>query len=339
MIRTPASTLREWAAEALDAEADASPSAGRAAFLKRLAADDFLPPEEAVEAANVLGNVNVPLTDGAKADAAANEAELVDRFAQGYWSLPPDVRFHRWHELQRQLTDGEAKSRMRDLEAGLGIAVVPQENPLIESVAREIRELYVLKPRDLVIRRTEWLIENQKQIADLRDAAKRLRAEHHEFNRLVPSLAVELARAPRLETVPPIDAVFAEAEREEAARKEQVQAEAAVRRTATRAESAGSSGGSGGGWPIYVIIGIGLFALRACLAVTKPDPTPTYRFDPPPALHQRPNFPPASSRFSQKEILDCMIYDLKTNQQKRSMPTPVRWEEWLNAGRPMKATP
>lgn len=331
-----ARTVRERAAAALDVDANASSGEAHAAFLKRLAADGFAPPEEAVWAVNALAGTRLPLSEGGRAEAAANEAEIVDRFAREYWSIQPGSRRERWNELAWQLTDAEAKARMAELEAGLPFDTGPHENPLVETVAAAIRDLYVLPPREFIVRRTDWLIANRNDIVDLRDASKRLRAERHEFNRLVPSLAVELARTPPLGSVPPIDRVFAEAEQEDHARREVAQAEAEVRRRerAAAATSTSSDTGSGcGGVPIYLIIGISLFAIRACASGNRSESTPS------PAIRWQQNqdllIPPLKTKanFTDAEIEAFNEYE----RDKPFIPrleTPPRYSQWILAGRP-----
>ncbi|MFO0802223.1 MAG: hypothetical protein U0791_03730 [Gemmataceae bacterium] len=328
-------TIRDRAAAALDVDANAPAGVARAAFLKRLAADGFAPPEEAVWAANALAGTRLPLSEGGRAEVAAIEAEIVDRFAREYWSIPPGVRRERWNELAGQLTDADAKARMAELEAGLPFDIEPHENPLVETVATAIRDLYVLPPREFIVRRTEWLIANRNDIADLRDAAKRLRAERHEFNRLVPSLAVELARTPPLESVPPIDRVFAEAEQEDHARREVAQAEAEVRRrerVATAAATANTGSGCSG-VPVYLIIGIILFAIRACAAGNRSEPTTAPRIN----WDQNKEFlvPPfkQKSTFTDAEIRSFNEYE-RDKPFTPGLEVPPRYSQWILAGRP-----
>jgi len=324
-------TVRERAAAALDADADASPAEARAAFLKRLVADGFSPPEEAVWAANALAGTALPLSDGGRAEAAATEAELVDRFAREYWSLHADVRRERWHSLNAMLTDPEAKTRMAELEAGLAFDTAPHENPLVESVAAAIRELYVLPPREFIVRRTQWLIANRKDIVDLRDASKRLRSERHAFNRLAPSVAVELARTPPLEAVEPIDPLFAQAEQEDITRKEIARAESAEQRRVQAEAAVSSSGSGGGGWVIYVAIGIALFAFRTCYSSTRTDPTPSFRFD----LQQtwKSNVPKPVSRFTNEQLLSFADYERRKSLGERDLVEPPGYTFYrLNGG-------
>jgi len=200
-----AGAFRARAAAALDADEDASLAEARDAFLKRLTADGFVPPEEAVWAANALAGVKLSLSLGGWAEAAATEAEIVDGFSRAYWSVPPDQRRERWHSLNAMLTDAEAKSRMAELEAGLGFDTAPHENPSVESVSAAIRELYVLRPRERVVRRTGWLFEHCDQQQELRAAAQRLRLERSGLSLLVPSVSVQLECDSPLKFIGPLD--------------------------------------------------------------------------------------------------------------------------------------
>lgn len=116
----------------------------RAARLRRLPAEGFVPPHPAA-------------TDAAfAADVRA--------FAAAFWSLTPADRRARWKALAG-CPVGAAAARLGDLEPGLGVVPVAQPDPRAAELSDLVRELFVLPPAARAARRVAWLTA-----ADRRDA-------------------------------------------------------------------------------------------------------------------------------------------------------------------------
>src|SRR4051794_20923849 len=97
----PSPPLRRWAAGRLGIAPEADAGAARAALLRRLPGDDFVPPPDV----HAAGRLVVGRPWGPVAEAAAFAADAgrlgpeVEAFAECFWSLPVPERRRRWREL------------------------------------------------------------------------------------------------------------------------------------------------------------------------------------------------------------------------------------------------
>ncbi|MFO0802222.1 MAG: hypothetical protein U0791_03725 [Gemmataceae bacterium] len=333
-----ARTIRDRAAAALDVVANAPAGVARAAFLKRLTADGFAPPEEAVWAANALAGTRLPLSEGGRAEVAAIEAEIVDRFAREYWSIPPGVRRERWNELAGQLTDADAKARMAELGAGLSMAAAPRESRPVEAVAAVIRDLFVLRPRDRIIRRTLWLFEHSDQALELRDAARQLRLEDFSLDALDPTLTVQLESDSPLEAIAPLApglSVVDRAEQDEFAAAASFfwqRSDEPIEDTPPQSDSKGC---------LILLIGpvAAIFVLIASQFIPscnwgKNKTRPEYRYEPP----QPPAEIPASRQYTYEEMRSFLEFEQRQAAGAKDEIPPPKYLYWRLSGGSFKAT-
>jgi hypothetical protein len=273
------------AAAVLGVPAAAPAAAARAAFLRQLADEQFLPPEPLTAAANVLAGAAVPLTDYGRACEAGLRRDDLRAFAAAYWSLPPADRRARWAELGDGCRhDSEVFRFRRDLEPGLHLAVILHQNPLVEDVAAAIRELFLLGPRERAIRRAAWLAERADRVRDLADAVRRLRTDDPGLAALDPDLSRRLASGV------PLAAVSAGRGLE---RSEEVWAEAVAPTAHRTAQSAPEPASGGINWTaVFVILSALGAILRAVSSGSQSSPPPRPSYTQPYSL---PPVPPRNS--------------------------------------------
>ncbi len=323
-------TRPDRAAAALGLPPGADADAARAAFLRRLAAEDFAPPEATVAAANALTGADLPLTP----DAVAAEAEAfrgeVETFAADYWSLPPADRRARWADLSVRCRDGQTAAYLRHLEGGLGVEAVPQSDPAAEELAGLVRELFLLRPRPRAVRRAEWLAARSANEASWADAVRRLRTEAPAIVSLDPSLIDRLEPATWTPAAVPADAWRpSEPVSDEGMHRaidEFRQRRAASEQAAGRRRREGpklTPGWSGAAVALLFIIvrcaGLSSSS-REASSPARPD-APVYRQ---PATPQAP--PPGYDdlTFTRQELESFLRYDPKSGE-----PAPPRYSEWL----------
>lgn len=193
-----ATALQGWAVAQLDLGRDAAPAEVRAALLRRLAEDDFVPPLRRHLAARIL-------LDPAYASAAAlrhvsgeKEDRLrteVDSFAADFFKLQPAARRQRWQELTACCAfTPPLAARVRELEEGL--VVIPPttgDAPDVVALAEHVCELFVLRPAARAARRQELLREMEPSVARWQAAARQLRSLSPAVAALAPHLLNELA--------------------------------------------------------------------------------------------------------------------------------------------------
>lgn len=137
---------RTPAAAALGVAPGADPATARAAFLKLVAAADFVPSEQALAAVTRLGGADVPLSADADVAFTAYEQADVDAFVTQYWALPPADRQAGWEALERRCRDGDVRRTLSRLKGGLGVVVVEHPDADVNDLARFVREIYLLPP-------------------------------------------------------------------------------------------------------------------------------------------------------------------------------------------------
>lgn len=116
--------------------------AARAALLRRLPRDGFVPPDDAA-----------PWSRAARAAAFAAEVEA---FAAAFWALAPDARRERFNAL-RERRYGPAAARLAELESGLDVEGTTPRGREETALTGIARELFVLRPRERARRRAAWL--------------------------------------------------------------------------------------------------------------------------------------------------------------------------------------
>lgn len=324
------------AAAVLDVPLDAGAAVARAAFLRRVVADRFAPPEECVAAANALAGAALPLSPDGRSDAAEQARADVEAFAAAYWSLPPAERRARWAGLSALAGEAVARHRLAHLEAGLDVSAVPHDNPLVEEIAAAVRTLCVLGPRERAVRRAEWLSERADRMRDLADAARRLRADAPALTRLEPELARRLADGVPLAAVPGVNPGTAAVENAARAAREARR----IREQVARTQSAASADD---GWGVGRVALIGLFILSAVFRAAfsssgshdpvpshKPSPfiVPSYR--PPTYTPAAGNMPPAPPFLSADTDVGLLftpeeVEAIRKYEQNPTGPAPPRY--------------
>jgi hypothetical protein len=297
-----AGVLRRWATEQLELPAEVSAKESRAAFMQRLRDEDFMPPLAWQQASRALlgRGASESLTAQVLTEEEARLRAEVESFAVEFFSLEIDEREKRWRLLRDQSAfSPPLTARLRALEKGLR---VPGEsdgmNPKQRELARDIRELFVLRPQARAVRRQELFRQFSPPTIDLDVVAHGFFAAFPELAALEPDFLHHLAtwnlRA---------------AQR----RENRVQRRAAV--------ASANSSGSDGNWkaPVWIIV--------ACLAVFfrflgsmsntsapayKPIPIPTFpKFD-----LDRFNRDLDDPRFQQQPIMDAVLKKTLEDAQK-----------------------
>lgn len=154
---------RKLAATALGVPIDTDADGVRAAFLKKLAGAQFVPPDEWLAAMNLLNGATLPLTPEAKMVLAEYEKADVVQFLMEYWVLPPAERQQRWNALDKRCHDADNRDTLFRLKDGLKVDVKFHSNLTMQTMAEFIREIYLLPTRSRAIRRMEWCIDQPRE--------------------------------------------------------------------------------------------------------------------------------------------------------------------------------
>jgi hypothetical protein len=201
----PDNLLRRWAAKRLGVSPDASVESARAAFLRRLPGEDFVPHTALVHAARAMGVLRSDDSRDvcARFEAVREEEEAlrgeVEDFADRYWLIPPAGRRDRCSSLLMRAGDlpsRRSQIRLRELEAGLDIVgpeLPASTDPDIAELARRVCALYVLRPGP---RAREWqslLNETRGRIWHWKQTAAKFRALYPAIAALQPQVVEELA--------------------------------------------------------------------------------------------------------------------------------------------------
>jgi hypothetical protein len=173
-----------WAADQLGLDAGASADEVRAAWMRQLAEEDFVPAGEGRRAlAVLLGPAETLAVRRAEEAAAAEEEERlrdeVEAFAARFWEAPPTERRARWEDLSARCAFAPAlRARLGLLEPGLGAIAVPRElaeDGRVVELGRQVRDQFVLRPGPRARARQEALRRTRDYREDWQDASWRLR--------------------------------------------------------------------------------------------------------------------------------------------------------------------
>lgn len=181
-----------WAAEQLEVSPDASPDEVRAAWLRRLAEDDFVPSSDSRQALEVFLQRHPEGGWLARADEAAaqwEEEQLraeVEAFAAEFWNLSVEERRQRWENLAERCAFAPAlRVRMDQLGTGLDIvAPLPRNDARVSELVEHVRELFVLRPGPRARLRQSLLAQMRNKWSEWRTAAHRLRHAAPAFDEL-----------------------------------------------------------------------------------------------------------------------------------------------------------
>jgi hypothetical protein len=191
-----------WAAEQLGLSPHASADEVRAAWLRRLSADDFVPSSESRWALEVLLQRQPEGGWMKKADEAASRWEEerlrgeVEAFALGFWDLPTEERRRRWQMLTDRCTFAPALcARLRRLEAGLDVdSSNPVDGKKVIELVEHVRELFVLRPEPRARARQKILHSIHANWNEWRIPAQRLRHAYPTIAALGKVLLDEIRR-------------------------------------------------------------------------------------------------------------------------------------------------
>lgn len=155
--------VRAWAAEQLGVAPSASRAECRAALLRALPDDDFVPFESTKPAAQLLLSAANAAASGNARQHYLRDSEdalrrRIETFAAEFFSLEPGERRQRYEELLPLTAALPAlQSRLKRLERGLDIERNPTENmlPGFSELGSNICELFTLPPLASIARRQE----------------------------------------------------------------------------------------------------------------------------------------------------------------------------------------
>jgi hypothetical protein len=165
-----------WAAAELGVRPDAPPEEVRAAFLRRLADEEFVPPPSWRWAVEALTRRGPDGPSEARADAEASRAEEerlreeVEAFTEQFWALAPAERGSSWQHLAARCGfSPPLRARLEQLRPGLDAGPAPRdgtEPPEVVELAAHIQDLFVLRPGPRARARREVLAGIRGRIAE-----------------------------------------------------------------------------------------------------------------------------------------------------------------------------
>jgi hypothetical protein len=197
----PAWRLR-WAAEQLGVSGQASAAEARAAFLRRLPLQHFVPESSQRLALGLLCRRPGELRGSGGADEEAWLAEeerlrgLTEDFADRYWTMPPQERRCQWQELARACTGFPAlEARLRSLQAGLDVAprLDDETDAYIREIGKQVLDFYVQRPADRGPARQVLIRRMLLRMHFWQETARQLQERHPEVARLQGELIEGLA--------------------------------------------------------------------------------------------------------------------------------------------------
>jgi hypothetical protein len=177
---------------------------GRADLLRRIAEEDYHPALMVHEAARAVGGRPVPRSTWLAEEAARAEAarlgDEVERFAAGFFAIPPAERREQWRRLGARCKGHPSLAEhLRHLGHGLDVdrGALRGESPLVERLAGHVLELFVLRPRPraAACRQRVREIRGDSAVtnAELSRALNRLASRHPVVAALVPQFLARLA--------------------------------------------------------------------------------------------------------------------------------------------------
>jgi hypothetical protein len=150
---------RLWATEKLEIAPESDVGAARAALLKHLEIEGFLPAENRVAAWNQRAEDTLPLSRDGRNEHRIQDSGELNEFVAKYWAFTVAERHARWEKLRERFPQGRIAVRLKSLEAGLSISDSPlYDDSKVRELADLMRELYLLPARQRAIRRQEWLM-------------------------------------------------------------------------------------------------------------------------------------------------------------------------------------
>jgi hypothetical protein len=204
MISDPKSAsdgrAKAWAAEQLGVPSESPPEVCTAAFLRRLADEDFVPPprlREAWELAARGSSDDGPAMRWLDTTAEAELSGRVEEFAAQFFNLPPEQRSAHWERLYADARRRHRlETRLRRLKPGLAIEFKPERALSLREakLVQWIRELFPLPPEQRAVRRRQMLRDDGgRDIRPWQKAAQRVGRRQRAVAALAPDLLLPLA--------------------------------------------------------------------------------------------------------------------------------------------------
>jgi hypothetical protein len=197
----PKPDLQLWASQQLGIPVEASVREARAALLRNLASNHFVPPPSVQESYEFWtrptpDKVLPSLTEQAFYDEELRLRNLVEEFARGFFQMAPGKRKKRFQALLEQCRWSVAlKARLEGLAPGLELergsweSETPQKQDLVEALC----QLFVLTPRERAQRRYQIVRDHARERKGWEIAARHLQKENPELASLEPFLVDEVA--------------------------------------------------------------------------------------------------------------------------------------------------
>jgi hypothetical protein len=195
----PLPDLRRWAAVQLELKPNTTPEQVRAALLRRLPEDAFVPPYRCQQAALFL----ICPADGAERALRQGQAAYdeegrlrieVDAFAAEFFKLALRERRQRWQELRgRCAFSTPLTARLEGLEKGLDVALDNISATAVRELAVRICDLFVLRPVPRAMQRQELFRDMRMNAARWQAPARQLQKQAPQVAGLAPVLVQELA--------------------------------------------------------------------------------------------------------------------------------------------------
>jgi hypothetical protein len=193
--------LRGWAAAQLELAPDAAPAQARAALVRQLIDDDFVPRYRTQQAALFLlqpaTGAELLLRQGQAHHDEEDRLRIeVDEFAAEFFKAEVPDRHRRWQQLREECAFcPRLSNRLESLRNGLGVTLPQTDDKLLNDLIRYIAESFPSGLTGKAVRRLELL----KPIEDLTvwrwivERVARLEHELPDVMALAPDLVSDLA--------------------------------------------------------------------------------------------------------------------------------------------------
>ncbi|CAN5547223.1 hypothetical protein BH11PLA2_BH11PLA2_25460 [soil metagenome] len=169
-LHDPAERL---AAAELGLEPTATRADVRAAFLTRLAQENFVPAPKTLAAVCVLGGESLSLPMSAQNARDEFEAADLEQYLKDFWSLLPEERFERWQWLKETENSPQVQCELERIAPAVPMQATHFESESENEIAVLFRNLFLMPVRARAIKRTEWLFEHSRN-ENYRTAARKL---------------------------------------------------------------------------------------------------------------------------------------------------------------------
>jgi hypothetical protein len=151
----------EHALEHLELPLTTPPGEVRGGFFRELQKQNWLPNEGSVAAFARFSGAYVPETSDVKQKLEHFERLDLNQFLRQFWQMTPTERRVKFDSLKELCRSRAVLARLRQLEPGLNVEVLPHADPFVEETAKLYRELFVLSGSEQAQRLAQWLAEGK----------------------------------------------------------------------------------------------------------------------------------------------------------------------------------